>query len=266
MTAVIVATSAVFAHDFWIEPSALRAPVGTTVKFDLKVGSGKEITVLPRNPERFTKFVIAGPVEVVDVTGVDGSKPAGFVRPSAPGLYVVAYASKHSVVELEAAKFESYLKDEGLENAIKRRSERGTSKSLGRERYARCAKSIVTIGDAPHKGFDRSIGLRLELFPEADPRDMAVGKDGSFRLLFDGKPIEGITVHASPLDHPEIRVAYRTDAEGRVKIALPTGGAWRLNAVHMLELPAGGEQDWESLWASLVFEIGPAPAPTSPPR
>ena len=180
------------------------------------------------------------------------------MRPLIAGTHVVAYESTHSVVELAADKFESYLKEEGLEHASKRRAERQMSKAPGRERFSRCAKAIVIAGAAPREGFDRAIGMRLEIIAEVDPRDMAVGKDASFTLLFEGKPIEGITVHASPIEHPEMRTAFRTDAKGRVAVPLSTAGAWRLNAVHMIELPAGSEQDWESLWASLVFETSDA--------
>ena len=31
---------------------------------------------------------------------------------------------------------------------------------------------------------------------------------------------------------------------------------WLINAVHMVDAPAGSGARWESLWSSLVFELG----------
>jgi hypothetical protein len=167
-------------------------------------------------------------------------------------------------VELDAPRFEAYLREEGLEQVSKLRADRGQSNTRGRERFSRCAKAILTIGDGPHTGFDRPIGMRLELIPEQDPRDIRSSTPTSYRLLFDGAPLAGVLVRASTLDLPDSRLEARSDASGRVAFTLDRSGVWRLNAVHMLELPNGGEHDpehdWESLWASLVFAV-PTAAP-----
>ncbi|MDZ4755363.1 MAG: DUF4198 domain-containing protein [Phycisphaerae bacterium] len=279
----LCAANPVFAHDFWIEPSALHAPVDSAVKLQLKVGHGEDVVVLPRNPERFEKFVVAGPSGTADIVGVDGNVPAGIVRPSMPGLYQVAYLSRYSTVDLDAVRFEAYLREEGLERVSKLRADRGLSHTRGRERYSRCAKAILTIGDGPHKGVDKPVGMRLELLAEKSPRDIRAGAPTSFRLLFEGAPIAGVLVRASTLEVSDVRLEARTDASGRVAFTLDRAGVWRLNAVHMLELAAGdatvqassagtvvgdepAKQDWESLWASLVFAVPPAaPGAVTPP-
>jgi len=73
------------------------------------------------------------------------------------------------------------------------------------------------------------------------------------RLLFNGKPIEGVQITAFSRADPGNRQRVRTDADGRAKIALPTAGPWLLNAVHMLPPTPPEKADWTSLWASMTF-------------
>ena len=72
------------------------------------------------------------------------------------------------------------------------------------------------------------------------------------RLLFEGKPLAGALVTA--IDREGIRLTARSDAHGRVAIALPKPGVWLVKSVWMVPAPAGSDVDWESLWASLTFE------------
>ncbi|HMC15773.1 MAG TPA: hypothetical protein VKI18_09085, partial [Albitalea sp.] len=57
---------------------------------------------------------------------------------------------------------------------------------------------------------------------------------------------------------PNAKIALRSDADGRVLLPLSHVGAWMIKAVHMRPAPAGSGADWESLWASLSFEVGAA--------
>ena len=103
-------------------------------------------------------------------------------------------------------------------------------------------------------------------------------------------PAAPSTAPALPFGAPAgIGLAARTDAEGRAVFALPRPGTWLLTSVHMLPAAPGTHPDvppsptatdeaapaaplaraergaaalptadWESLWASLSFEV-PAP-------
>jgi Domain of unknown function (DUF4198) len=279
--AALAVSALAAAHDFWIEPSTLTAEPNVRVGIDLKVGHEGDTDVLPRNPARFERFVVASPTGTSDVTGLDGATPAGLLRPVNPGVYVVGYRSRHATTELESVKFGRYLREEGLEWLIERRAQQGRSSQVGRERYSRCAKSIITVGEGPRTGFDVALGFRLELVPECDPRDIRLGEPTAFRLLFDGKPIEGVLVRSTALREFECQRSARTDRNGRVLLSFDRPGPWRLNAVHLFEVPpeesatkvvtgTGSsvvvDVDYESLWASLVFEVqGRSPLDKSAP-
>jgi uncharacterized GH25 family protein len=260
---LLLAASTAAAHDFWIESTSFRPAVGSTVGVRLIVGQKFRGDTLPRNPAMIARFDFVTEAGAVPIPGRGADDPAGSFRVEAPGLGLIAYRSLESSVSLEAPKFEEYLKEEGLESVIAARAKRGESAKPSRELFSRSAKALVQAGGAGDAGFDRVIGLTLELVPEKNPYAMAAGGDLPVRLLFMGRPLAGALVVALPYDAPENRIAARTDRDGRVVLKLPKGGVWLVKAVHMVPVEDNPAADWRSIWASLTFEI-PAPAAARP--
>ena len=122
-----------------------------------------------------------------------------------------------------------------------------------KEIYSRCAKSLLSVGPSGD-GFDRVLGLELELVPEKNPYALKPGESLPVRLLHRGKPLAGALVVAISKASPEDRIAIRSDGGGRAELRLDRPGLWMVKAVHMIPAPAGSAADWESLWASLTFE------------
>ena len=246
---VLFACARVSAHDFWIEPNTFSATAGAPLSFALRVGEHFKGDPVPRQAAMIERFVIAGPDGVRDVIGREGSDPAGFTSVAAPGVYVVGYRSRPKSVELEAAKFEQYLREEGLERVIDQRKQSGRSNTPGIEIFSRCAKAILTSPAEVIK--DQTLGLRLELIAE----NITPGKPAAFRLLYEGQPLEGALVVATSKDAPMDKLTARTNKAGRVSLTLPGGGVWLLKAVHMIPAARETMAEWESLWASTTFEL-----------
>jgi hypothetical protein len=253
--------SPLLAHDFWIEPTSFRPEVGATVGVRLMIGQGFRGEALPRNPALIEKFVLVSAGGETEIPGRPADDPAGVVRITAAGLQIVGYRSKDSSVSLEAEKFESYLREEGLEAIVAERARRGESQKPSRELFSRCAKALLSAGSGT-TGYDRALGFTLELLPEKNPYALRSGDELPVRLLFQGKPLPGALVVALPYVTPSEKIAQRTDAHGRVRLRLPYGGVWLVKAVHMVPAPAGSGADWQSLWASLTLE-SPVPFPVS---
>jgi uncharacterized GH25 family protein len=243
------------AHDFWIEPASFQPQAGQVVGLALKVGQDFRGDPVPRNPELIEKFVMVSRAGEKPVEGVTGRDPAGIVRIADPGWLVVGYRSKPSSIELPADEFEHYLKEEGLERIIAARAAKGDSRTPSKEIYSRCAKSLLDANGAGAGGYDRALGMRLELVPEKSPKEVGGGRSMPLRLLFEGKPLAGALVSAINRENPEKRVSARSDASGRVTFDLTPAGVWLVKAVHMAPAPPSSAADWESLWASLTFEI-----------
>jgi uncharacterized GH25 family protein len=249
----LLPAAALRAHDFWIEPSAFAPLPGQRIAVRLRVGQGFHGDPVPRDPALIQRFDTVGDSGASPVAGLAGREPAGYAAFATPGLYWIVYGSTPSQVELSAAKFETYLAEEGLESIHALRAKRGQTGTDVKERFSRCAKAAVAVsGGGP--GFDTVLGLTLELIPEADPTKLKPGGELPLRLLFRGKPLAGALVVALPRDQPQSKVSARSDAKGRVRLRFDRTGPWLVKAVHMIPAPAGSAADWESFWASVTFE------------
>jgi uncharacterized GH25 family protein len=262
MLALLCAGS-VRAHDLWIEPSAFQPAPGTRLAVRLFIGQLFRGDVFPRDPKYLVRFAVIGNGGEAPIPGIPDTDPAGFLVTGRPGLYELVYTSRHAAVELDAAKFEKYLAEEGLEKISARRARLGQGGAPGKEIYSRCAKSLIAVGGDAGSGHDRVLGLTLELIPEANPYTLAAGQELPVRLLYRGQPLAGAKVAAVPKDRPASQVAARTDAQGRVRLRLGGAGIWLVKAVHMIAAPPGSGADWESFWASLTFAL---PAGVPAPR
>jgi uncharacterized GH25 family protein len=246
------------AHDFWIVPSSFRPAVSAPLALRLRVGENLRGDPVPRDTAQVDRFVLLGPGGEVPIPGPPGADPAGFGRVQGAGLYTVVYRSHRTRIDLTPDKAEEALKKEGLERILELRRSRGESTKVSTEVFSRCAKALLEVGDPPpggHKGFDRPVGMTLELIPEKDPYELAPGAELPVRLLYQGKPLAGALVVALGLHQADGKIAARSDRDGRVRLRLPEGGFWLVKSVHMVPAPPETGVDWESLWASLTFDL-----------
>ncbi len=247
----VAAAGPLRAHDFWIEPETFRPDVASTLSALTLSGQAFRGDALPRNERHIRRFVLAGPAGESPLLGVAGDNPAGSVRVPAAGLHVIGYESNPLAVDLDPGKLRAYVAEEGLEPFF-----RTEASETIRDHFSRCAKALLLAGDAlvHAQGYDRRLGCALELVPEANP--FALGDDASLpvQLLLDGEPLEGALVVAMERDEPEEKLAARTDAEGRVRLAIAGPGVWLVKSVYMAPVP-GKDVEWTSYWASLTFEV-----------
>ncbi len=280
---VLTAAAPAGAHDVWLEPAAFAPEPGATVAVRILVGDRFEGEPVPRNPRRIARLVAVGPeapdragasaespgalaqpsvaglvnrgLAETPLPGVDGVDPAGFLRPAASGLHLLAYVSTRAPLTLPAEKFERYLREEGLERVVEERARAGRSREPGREVYSRCAKSLVAVGGGGGEAYRHLLGCPFELVAESDPYALAAGGELGVRVLVRGEPLAGVLVVALPGAAPEAAVRARSDAAGRVVLPLDRPGVWLVKAVHMEKAPPGLAADWESWWASLTFAV-----------
>jgi uncharacterized GH25 family protein len=243
------------AHEFWLEPNTYSPKVEEDVKILLKVGQHFSGALYPYLSERFYKFTTQQDGATKAVEGLDGDDdPAVKIAFANERLAILAYHSKSFDLNYEKiAKFESFLGNTGLDGILKRHRAAGKPETSIEERYYRAAKLLLNVGGKAG-GKDHFTGMPLELVAERNPYELAAGEKLPVRLLYEGKPIEGILITAFEKSNPEAKQKRRTDKDGMAMIPLPTSGAWLLNAVHMIEPAPDDGIHWISLWASMTFE------------
>jgi uncharacterized GH25 family protein len=262
VTLCLLGVSATQAHEFWLMPQSFNVPSPQQVQLELRVGAGWPGETLGRNPDYIERFGLIDFDGERRVGGQPGGDPAGTVTARKPGAAWAVFRSKRSAITLEAAKFESYLREEGLESIIEARRLNGTSQAPSRELYSRCAKAFLQVGAVGKTSpahLKRNTGLSLELIPQTDPQQLRGGGPFTVQLLYLNRPLRGALVKALPKtaagEGKAAPIAGRTDEQGRVSLPLPHGGVWLINAVHMVAAAPQLNADWESLWSSLTFEV-----------
>lgn len=193
------------------------------------------------------------------VTGVDlvrsSRRMVGEIAADTTGHFFATASTAVSDIELEAAEFEDYLREESLTHVLEWRARNGEADKPGRERYAKYAKAILLAGETDDQ-FGKVLGLPIELVPEKSPYLAAAGDVLPIRVLFHGRPAADLGITASWIgaNGAEVQKVGHTDAEGRINVPLAAAGPVRLHAI-VMERRDGEEVDWESHWGILTFEV-----------
>jgi len=243
------------AHDFWIEPSRFVVQPRDSVSLYLREGENLVGNSLPYVTDWFREYSRSDARGRAPVTAELGDNPA-VIEIRSSGTTLLGYWSTPNFVALKPAKFESYLRQEGLEHVLAQRAQLGESDTEARENFVRCAKTYLTTNrDALSTALKAPLGFTLELMPPDNLHALAPGERLDLRLLYLGKPLAGALVTAFRQAAPEDKVQVRSDAQGRAALRLSASGIWLIKAVHMVRLENHPKADWESYWASLLFEL-----------
>ncbi|KGF68955.1 hypothetical protein LL06_13530 [Hoeflea sp. BAL378] len=246
------------AHEFWIEPQDFSVAAGEEISADIRIGQDFKGDAFPYIPSRFAAFRRHDRDGETDVAGTTGDLPALKLLPRTEGLTIFTYVSVAERIRFQDwEKFAFYLDYEGLDAIPDLHAARGLARDDIRELYTRCAKALVTVGDAAEEQ-DRATGMRLELVAAENPATLSSGKEIGFTLLWEGAPLADTQValfRRGTEGGAATRVVARTDETGLARFPLPAAGTYLASSVHMIEAPADRNADWESYWASLTFAV-----------
>jgi len=266
LTALLLATatSAALAHEFWLLPPRFVVAPGTTLSLRVFVGenfTGARWAGKSNRVTRLEHFAPTGPENLTTAaTAADTLHPT-ITFPQA-GTHMVTLATNNAFLTLEADKFNSYLKEDGLDYVLLERQKRGSLNKPGREAYRRCAKTLVLAGSPSSadtaRAWGRPTGLPLELVPEQNPYTLRAGTSFTVRVLADGQPRPGQLVklwQRSPGQPVRVNKFY-SNQNGRVLFRLSVPGHYMVSTVRMVPA-AGPEADWQSTWSTLTFGFEP---------
>jgi uncharacterized GH25 family protein len=255
---VVVAIALVLqAHEFWMAPDKFYYRPGEDLSVDFYVGEdfiGKPWEV---EKDRFERFEIHRQKNAQDVKSMlKGGELIALTFPlSEEGSHVVVMQGNHQYIELEAEKFNAYLKEDALDEAYSYRRKSNQLDKVGKELYARYSKMIFQVGNKVDDVYKKSVGLPLEIFVEQNPATLKVGNKVSFKLMFEGKPLFGARVSVwNRYNNRTTRQPIFTQQDGRIETHISNPGPWMVSVVKMVP-SKDPKADWESYWASLTFGV-----------
>lgn len=257
------------AHEFWIKPSAFQLQIGDTITADLVIGTdflGTSMIYVPDQIEQFkviaTRDNTTGDDFSMPITGRYGDQPAGKFTVSIPGLHIIIHQTAPIYLTYESfEKFTDFVTEKGYTEAVTQHQQRGLSLDNITERYQRFAKSLIMVGEASQNA-DKALGLRYEVLAETNPYRRPAPETMTVRVLADGLPVAGTQVTVFSRHNPGHvdRKNHITDAKGRIEFAVQPGRDYLVDAVRLLPIDDAAEPRgavWESLWASMVFQVPP---------
>lgn len=256
--ATVVTAGFAVAHDFWLVPDAFQVPASAEIVVRGQTSSAFPTSESAVTPDRVTSARIVGATDEETITALTTRAQSLVLRhrPQSSGQKIIAVSVGWRHIKETAESFRKYLVLEGAEDALKRYDRSGQLPTGGIvRRYAKYAKTAVEVGEGP-RAFQRIIGQPLEFLPLADPRDAGAKSTLAMRLLFQGAPLPGATVHAGMArgtGHTVADVTLTTTDDGVVSIPVAAAGLWNVRTIHVVPAPAGADADWEVHWATFVF-------------
>jgi uncharacterized GH25 family protein len=261
--------AAAAAHDFWLIPDAFQLEPGQMLEVRGQTSSSFPTSESAVAVDRIAEATIVdarGRARISDVTTAGTSLMLRH-RPNGAGQYLVTAVIHPRSVRESAESFRRYLVLEGAPEILQRlEREGGLPRDSITRRYAKYAKTVAEVGRGGPRAYAQVVGHPLEFLPLLDPAAARPGDTLRVQVLLHGRPLVNAKVHAGSvvraqgtrlddLGGSERHVELATDANGIIPIMLDRAGIWNVRSLYLEPAAAGSGADWETHWATLVFEV-----------
>lgn len=137
-----------FGHEFWLQPSRFFANVGDRINVQVLVGEGFLGERSEGKKNRISQYRHHTDKGVTDLAPTLTGDTYGDVAVplTTPGTHLFSFANTPKFLAMKADSFLLYLAEDGLDNVIAARRERGETDKPSRELYQRCVKTLVQVG------------------------------------------------------------------------------------------------------------------------
>jgi len=244
-------------HEFWIQPDKFIYKRGETTNIKFLVGENFTGENWNGDKDKVNNLTLyfddVADKKLDDALGLnkgDSLQLAMFDE----GTVMVTLNTNNSFIDLDAKKFNDYLREDELTEAIEYREKNGDTTKSGREFYQRSVKTIFQVGGKMTNAYKQKTELPLDIIPTDNP--YSVARDGHFKvkLFFMGEKLKKTRVKVwHKLDDKVSKQEYTTGDDGEVKFFLSTEGEWMISCVKMVRLENDARAEWQSYWGSLTW-------------
>jgi uncharacterized GH25 family protein len=254
---LMLIVSAVAAQEFWMQPLKFIYSLGEKVKVNFVTGDnliGEPIDVKKAQIEKFEHHRLVG-VSDLKPTVVEGKKDHLDLELKEEGTHVLAMQSAFSLVESDADKFNTYLKENSLDEAYAAREKSGALGKPAKESHAEYTKLLLQVGAKKDDGYKMTVGYPIEIVPEQNPYALKLGDNIRFKILWNKKPAFGVRVKVWNRKEglTTLQNIY-TEQNGTIETRISSKGLWLVRVVYMVP-SKDGNVDWRSYAGSLVFGV-----------
>jgi uncharacterized GH25 family protein len=254
---LVLVVISVSAHEFWIQPDKFIYKRGETINVKFLVGENFNGDIWTGDRDKIANlryyFDDVTDKNLDDNLGI-GKGDSLQLAMLDEGTAMITMNTKNSFIDLEAKKFNEYLREDGLTEALEYRQKNGDTIKNGLEYYQRSVKTIFQVGSKTTDAYKRKTELPLDIIPAEHP--YTVAKDGNFKIkvFFLGQKLKKTKIKVwHRLDDKVSQLEYTTDDDGEAKIFLSPEGEWMVSCVKMVRLQNDSQAEWQSYWGSLTW-------------
>lgn len=253
---LLTATSFLAAHEFWLQPEKFICKRGETINIRFKVGENFKGDNWLGNSTRINSLRLYLKNSRDDLSE-QLSKETGDSLQIAmfdEGTAMVTFNSNNAFIKMEAPKFNEYLKEDGLNNAIDDRKKNHETNSGGRELYQRSVKTLIQVGTKTNNCFKQATDLPLDIIPQSNPYQLKNNQLLVAKVLFNKKPLINYDIRIwHRIRDTTLQQHLKTNQKGEIKFNVNTNGKWMVSSVKMTKLTGNTKADWQSYWGSLTW-------------
>ncbi|HMK26335.1 MAG TPA: DUF4198 domain-containing protein [Chitinophagaceae bacterium] len=246
------------AHEFWLQPDKFIYKIGDTAVIKLMVGEDFNGENWNGDSSKVASLGIwnkKGKAQLVTDYWKEGdSLIIKFTPEMEEGSCMIIFNSTNSYISLEASKFNAYLEEDGLRNAIEYRRDHNETDSSGHEVYQRSAKTIIQVGKKYDSSFMRQTELPLDIVPLNHPLLIPDRQKMFFKVFFNNNPLPEQLIKIWYKENGKtIKEELLTDADGVVSFRLKKSGTWMVSTVKMIRATTDPKAQWQSHWGSCTW-------------
>ena len=254
---IVLAIALTSAREFWLQP--LKFVYKSGEKFTMNFKSGENFMGEPwdlqkNQIESLVLQQVSGSSSIMDSIKEDRNNSL-ILTLKQEGGYMLAMQTKNALNEWDAERFNSFLKENGLDEVLDRRTKTNTLASPAKEYYSGHAKLLVQVGEKKDDAYKKVNGFPAEILLLENPYALKIGDPIHFKILFDGKPVFGVRVKVwNRFDNRTTIQNIYTEKNGTLETRVSSPGPWMVSVVRMIPAKQSGA-DWQSFRGSLVFGI-----------
>jgi uncharacterized GH25 family protein len=247
-------------HEFWIQPNDFFPKIGDVLNISLLIGENFEGKRWGGGSKRIdvAKIKTATQWLPVAIQQSDSLVEPPSVKITETGTQVFTLVTNNSFIDLEPKKFEEYLKEDGLDNALQYRQQNNENTQNGRELYRRCAKTIWQVGrQSTPQAMQRS-DMILDIVPSKNPYLLTKNEPLRCQFRYDDANMTNALVRCWRRVDGKTEIEFKkTDNQGFALFELTKKGTgvYMISTVKMIRLNNNPKADWQSTWGSVTFAI-----------
>jgi hypothetical protein len=254
---LILASSLINGHEFWLQPKHFILKPGEAVNIRFQVGenfTGENWNGSKLLTARLILFYKDIDDDLKNLLSDSTKGDSLNLQFFDEGTAMVAFQSTNKYIEIAPDTFLTYLKEDGLQNALDYRSANGLQDSIGREFYQRSVKTIFQIGGMMDSTYKIKTGLPLEIIPLAHPYLLKKNKDLPVQFIFKDSILANCLVKVwHRINGKTDMTDMHTDEKGRLWVPVSQNGEWMISVVKMEPLADTSKANWQSYWGSLTW-------------